>query len=268
MHAIKSQRRQGAQKDHRSPSLSPLSSLLSLSVSRRSPFSRMRRTRSRVFDVEARTRATSTWSQVACRGYGARTSPWPGGTCTFRVHPPLLPSTFFSAPHTPSPVPFKHNNRAVSQRVFNGRRLHATRPRAGPRPLPRHIATTSPRPAVLSLSLIFPFLSSPSFSFSLSIFRFSFFLYVSLFLARFSDCESFFVFRLPVSLPSLSLSLFLVFCRDVRPFTAHVLAKSRDHFVPRTHENSFIFFQKFSWSGYTNRIEWNDGCKCARFYVL
>jgi len=56
MHAIKSQRRQEAQKDHHGNyPLSPLSSLLSLSlsVSCRSPFSRMWRTRSRVFDVEA-----------------------------------------------------------------------------------------------------------------------------------------------------------------------------------------------------------------------
>lgn len=90
-----------------------------------------------------RTRAASTWFQVACRGYRARTSPSPGGTCTFRVHPPLLPSTFFPTPHTPSPIPFRHNNRAVSQRVFNGRRLHATRPRAGPpRPLPHRVAST------------------------------------------------------------------------------------------------------------------------------
>lgn len=120
MHAIKSQQRQIAQKDHDKISLS-----LSLSFLPPS-FSPGRGGRSRVFVVKPGSNAASTWSQVACRGYRARTSPSPGGTCTFRVHPPLLPSTFFPTPHTPSPVPFRHNNHAVSQRVFNGRRLHAT----------------------------------------------------------------------------------------------------------------------------------------------
>lgn len=66
--------------------------------------------------------------------------------------------------HTPSPIPFRHNNRAVSQRVFNGRRLHATRPRAGPpRPLPHRVASTL---------LLFLFLSSffSSLSFSTALF--------------------------------------------------------------------------------------------------
>ncbi|KYN21984.1 hypothetical protein ALC57_05632 [Trachymyrmex cornetzi] len=111
-----------------------------------------------------RTRAANTWFQVACRGYRARTSPSPGGTYTFRVHPSLLPSTFFPTPHTPSPIPFRHNNRAVSQRVFNGRRLHATRPRAGPpRPLPHRIASIPS----CSFSFSRPFFSSLSFSTSL-----------------------------------------------------------------------------------------------------
>lgn len=147
MHAIKSQRRQTAQKDR---------GRISLRLSPSSPSSPSFFSLSYMEDIRGfsswnrvlRTRAASTWFQVACRGYRARTSPSPGGTCTFRVHPPLLPSTFFPTPHTPSPIPFRHNNRAVSQRVFNGRRLHAT------------------RPVLLVLSFTASLLPSCSFSFS------------------------------------------------------------------------------------------------------
>lgn len=105
----------------------------------------------------------TTWFQVACRGCGARTSPLAGVTRTFRVHP-LLPSTFLPVLHIPSPVPFRHNNRAVSQRVFNGRRLHATRPRPGPPrplPLPRYSPILSFHASSSLLSIFFsPFLPS------------------------------------------------------------------------------------------------------------
>lgn len=141
MHAIKSQRRQTAQKDRGRISRRLFPSFLSSSLPFLSYMEDIRGFSS--WNRVLRTRAASTWFQVACRGYRARTSPSPGGTCTFRVHPPLLPSTFFPTPHTPSPIPFRHNNRAVSQRVFNGRRLHATRPRADPpRPLPHLVAST------------------------------------------------------------------------------------------------------------------------------
>lgn len=156
MHAIKSQQRQIAQKDRGKISLSLL---FSLSLS----FSPGRGGRSRVFVVKPGSNAASTWSQVACRGYRARTSPSPGGTCTFRVHPPLLPSTFFPAPHTPSPVPFRHNNHAVSQRVFNGRRLHATGQSS-----PSSSSLHRFHPPVLSLSLVLFSSLSPSLHLSLS----------------------------------------------------------------------------------------------------
>lgn len=107
--------------------------------------------------------AASTWYQVACRGYGAGTFPSLRGERIFRVHPSLLPSTFFPAPYTPSPIPFRHNNRAVSQRVFNGRRLHATKPQAGrssSRPLPS-----------CSFSFSCPFFSNFFFSFCLSLYH-------------------------------------------------------------------------------------------------
>ncbi|KYQ51227.1 hypothetical protein ALC60_09692 [Trachymyrmex zeteki] len=164
MHAIKSQRRQTAQKDRSEISFRLSPSFLSFPLLFSPLYIRDIRGFSS-WNRVLRTRAASTWFQVACRGYRARTSPSPGGTYTFRVHPPLLPSTFFPTPHTPSPIPFRHNNRAVSQRVFNGRRLHATRPRAGPpRPLPHRIASTL---------LFFLFLSSfflLSFSLHLSFF--------------------------------------------------------------------------------------------------
>lgn len=155
-----------------------------------------------------RTRATSTWFRVACRGYRARTSSSPGGTRTFRVHPLLLPSTFFSVPHTPSPVPFRHNNRAVSQRVFNGRRLHATKPQAGPpRPLPHRVAST----------LLF-------FLFLLLFFSVPLFLCTFLFLARRCDRESFFVF-----FPHLSAVLiFPSFSSCLLPRCPLVLYSRRD----------------------------------------
>lgn len=62
---------------------------------------------------------------VACRGREARTSPRSNAYVSRPSS--LLPSTFLPVLLIPSPVPFRHNNRAVSQRVFNGRRLHATR---------------------------------------------------------------------------------------------------------------------------------------------
>lgn len=221
LHAIKSQRRQTAQKDRGGISLSfsPSFSLTLVSdvedaFATFSTWNRVPRTRAR---------AASTWFQVACRGYRARTSPSAGGTRTFRVHPPLLPSTFFPAPHTPSPVPFRHNNRAVSQRVFNGRRLHATRPRAGPpRPLPHRVASTLP--FFLFLSPFFP--SSRSSHLSLSL---------SLFLSRsrlFSIARAF-LRLLPVSLLCLDrLSLLLLLSSaavSVRPFS--ILAETRDDLV-------------------------------------
>lgn len=174
IHAIKLQRRQTVQKDRGK-------TLLSLSLPP-SPSSLLSDTEDvRGFSLQnlaLRTRATSTWFQVACRGYRARTSSLPGGTRTFRVHPLLLPSTFFPVPHTPSPVPFRHNNRAVSQRVFNGRRLHATKPQAGPpRPPPRRVAPT----LLFFLFLLLFFFPVPLF------------LRASLFLARHCDRESFFV---------------------------------------------------------------------------
>lgn len=166
MHAIKSQQRQTAQKDRGGISLHLSPFLFFFSFS----FSALYAEDIRGFSLwnrVPRTHAASTWFQVACRGYRARTSPSPGGTCTFRVHPPLLPSTFFPTPHTPSPIPFRHNNRAVSQRVFNGRRLHATRPQAGPpRPLPHRIATT----LLFFLSFSRLFFSSLSLSCSTSLF--------------------------------------------------------------------------------------------------
>lgn len=97
------------------------------------------------------------WFQVACRGCGARTSPLPGVTRTFRVHP-LLPSTFLPVLHIPSPVPFRHNNRAVSQRVFNGRRLHATRPRPASSSSPSLLESSS---LFFDASCHFLFLASP-----------------------------------------------------------------------------------------------------------
>lgn len=174
MHAIKSQQRQTAQKDRGGISLHLSPFLFFFSFS----FSALYAEDIRGFSSwnrVPRTHAASTWFQVACRGYRARTSPSPGGTCTFRVHPPLLPSTFFPTPHTPSPIPFRHNNRAVSQRVFNGRRLHATRPQAGPpRPLPHRIATTLL--FFLSFSRLFFLFSlslslAPRLSFSRSLIR-------------------------------------------------------------------------------------------------
>lgn len=156
-----------------------------------------------------RTRAASTWFQVACRGYRARTSPSPGGTCTFRVHPPLLPSTFFPTPHTPSPIPFRHNNRAVSQRVFNGRRLHATRG-LGPVLLVLFLTASLLPPRFLSLSLV---LSS-----------FSLFLHVPLSLAHFSEHESFFFFFLHLSSVLISAS----FSSSLLPRCLAVLHSRRD----------------------------------------
>lgn len=230
MHAIKSQQRQIAQKDHGKLFL-PLSLfLLFLPLS----FSPGRGRRSRVFVVKPGSNAASTWSQVACRGYRARTSPSPGGTCTFRVHPPLLPSTFFPTPHTPSPVPFRHNNHAVSQRVFNGRRLHATGQSSLSSSLPHRFY-----PPVLSLSLVFfPSLSlslylSLSFSISPSL--------TSLSLSSSSSHSRVFLHLLPASLPSVSSSfcLFLSLASAAMP-ARHSRKDSRWSCPLRTRENNFI----------------------------
>lgn len=171
--------------------------------------------------------AASTWSQVACRGYRARTSPSTGGTCTFRVHPPLLPSTFFPAPHTPSPVPFRHNNHAVSQCVFNGRRLHATSQSS--------LSSSSPhRFYPPSFSFSRPFF--PSFSLSPS---FSFFTYFpSRSLLSSSSRSRVFPHLLPASLPSVSSSfcLFLSLASAAMP-VRHSRKDSRWSCPLRTREN-------------------------------
>lgn len=238
MHAIKSRGRQTAQKDRGGiyPSSSPppapfsfpchLSVFLSLFLGRRGhPRVPRHFRRGTGFSEDARSQHMV--PKFACRGYGAETSSSPGGARTFCVHPTLLPSTFFSAPHTPSPVPFRHNNRAVSQRVFNGRRLHATRLQAGP--LLPHLYP--------SLSFfLFLFLS-----FILSLCLLS--LCLSLFHARFSDSTSLSssssrIFPLSWSL-SLPLSL-LVLWRDVRPFS--IPAKTRgDHVSRENTRKQFCF---------------------------
>lgn len=96
MHAIKSQQCQIAQKDHGKLFLS-FSFFLPLS------FSPGRGGRSRVFVVKPGSNAASTWSQVACRGYGARTSPSPGRNV--HVSRSSSVATFDILPDPAHPVP-------------------------------------------------------------------------------------------------------------------------------------------------------------------
>lgn len=81
--------------------------------------------------------------------------PWRASACErdrtdgFTVAQPLclyLRHSFLPPPRVPPRTPShsRHNNRAVSQCVFNGRRLHATRPRARSSPSPLRLLSVAP----------------------------------------------------------------------------------------------------------------------------